>query len=122
MRCVGFTIALISLAAPAFAVFPRFVPDSELAVKPIIVVAKWKGDRLGRHQIAGTDPIGGQRITRTEQTTTIIVERVIHGNIRPGEYRTLITDSTSWDEKGKNIGFTTWNTPLEVDSVRHSNL
>ena len=73
MRTVSALISLVTLfLSSAHATIPGWKGDTELSDYPIIVVARWDGESRWR----GRD-IHPER--------TLIVERVIRGDIQPGE-------------------------------------
>jgi hypothetical protein len=118
MRNCAAIIGLLTLSAgTAFGHTPIYVPDVELAAKPIIVIARWKNSNPDTHASRGkpSDQVAMQ--------SWLIVDRVVAGDIKPGKYRFSRAADSFWNAMGKpTFGETEWYTPLEVEDVTVPNL
>lgn len=110
----------MTTGADSNAVEDPFVPDEELAKKPVIVVAKWDKAVMEEHH-----EFEGEAIKNWEMRTGLVIERVIQGKIKPGKQKILLKPFVSWGRNGGKIYFTF---PLhimfvgDVKDVTRSNL
>lgn len=97
------SVLVVACAVDSHARAPRYVPDTELADFPIIVVARWnKADFQAHHRFSDDD--GGRRvITRVEVYTTLEVLQTIKGDVRPGFKRLMVGSGIGWSRDGTYV-------------------
>src|SRR5689334_4637630 len=90
-----------------------YVSDLELARSPLIVVGRWKNLETGK-------PRPGEMF---RGRSVLIVERVIAGDIKPGEYPFTPASDSFWDSEGKPVpAHTEYYTKLDVDNATNKSL
>jgi hypothetical protein len=91
--------SIVALGGPALA-DPRaipaaFVPDEELATRPVIVVARWKdAPFVSNHKTEGNV------LKEWEVLTEVAIERVIKGDLKPGKHKVQVGYAIGWEVEG----------------------
>jgi len=115
-RCELALVLTALTATHAGAIAPPFIPDDELAQKPIIVVGRWNKAPLKERS--------GDVYREYEIHTALLVERVIAGHIKPGTHKMLLGRLTGWprDDGGPVMSFTSTEMIGDVEEVADLNL
>src|SRR3712207_5037376 len=101
-------------------VAPAFIPDEELVTHPILVVARWNRTPLVPHHLIDHER---NALREYEVRTAITVERVLAGDVQPGDRTILLTEYTVlWREDGRLANWISTMMEGDVRGVRESNL
>jgi len=96
---IGFFLVLVT-ARPVRAVGPPDVSDEELAVKPIVVVARWNQAPCRR-----ADPTTGPWSQVCEMTTEIDVKRVVWGDMSHGAHQIHVAPFVGWTSEKPRVTY-----------------
>src|ERR1044071_6792255 len=106
-------LAAFLIGSACIGLSPPYVSDLELARSPLIIVGHWRNLESGK-------PRPGQMF---HGRSSLIVERVIAGSIKPGEYSFTPASDSFWDSGGKPVpAQTEYYTQLDVDNATKTNL
>jgi hypothetical protein len=109
---------LFILPTTAKAIAPPYVSDDELALKPVVVVARWPKARIVSHTRSQ-----GNVVTAFEVHTELLVERVIKGNIRVGRHKLLVGYGVGWQRDWTWLGsYTSTELFGDVNDVSESSI
>jgi len=116
--CAGAAFWAAVVVGRAFAIAPPFVPDEQLAERPVVVVARWDKSPLEGHHL-----IEGNVCKKWEGRGGIVIERVIRGEAKAGPCRILVGPFMGWNEEGGPVVTYTSTMLLgEAQEVAESNL
>jgi hypothetical protein len=104
------------------AIPPPYVADGELAGSPIIVVGRWEKAEFTKPVEVG----GGEQVRRRMYSaqTTLVVERVIKGELKAGKHPLLLGFRIGWPDKdgGPVMSFMSTEMVGDVREVKEANL
>lgn len=98
------------------AVPPPYVPDTELAKYPIVVIGKWEGAKF-----ENKSEVEDSVLKKFFVTTRFVVEKVIKGEVDPGEQTVSMGYAIGWEEDGQVMSYMSTEMIGDAD-VSESNL
>jgi len=96
-------LAILGCSAPpssAVAVPPAYVPDTELAKYPIVVIGKWEGAKFENNSV-----VEGNILKKYFVTTKFVIEKVIKGDVDPGEQTVSMGYAIGWKKDGEVMSY-----------------
>src|SRR5262245_27832719 len=109
------TLELVGAAYPTIP--PPYVSDLKLAQSPIVVVGGWNGAPLTAHR-----NVKGNTIVDLEGRTELVIQRIIAGDVEPGEHKILLFPFVGWEQDGRIMSYTSTEEEGDVEDVSKSNL